>query len=197
MLLSGGNILFDDGWGSRSLPKRTSFILLAIWILGFLFSLIKGKCMNILGSDLLDMDLLIIMMSYLFLYYGTIATVTFAFGQGLLVDVFSGGLHGLFTTLYLVLFAWIYLGFRIFNPRDPKGQAIIASMGILLKKVLFLAIMTVFSLELYVSIHFLWISGISIVVTGLMAPFLFYIFNWLGGLSPGPGYGRSHKGWTH
>ena len=81
--------------------------------------------MNVLGSDLLDMDLLIIMMSYLFLSYGTIAAVGFAFGQGLLVDIFSGGLHGLFTTLYLVLFAWIYLGSRIFNPRDPKGQAII------------------------------------------------------------------------
>ena len=151
--------------------------------------------MNVLGSDLLDMDLLVILMSYLFLYFGNIAAVTFAFSQGLLVDIFSGGLRGLFTTLYFVLFAWIYLGSRIFNPRDPKGQAIIVSLGIFLKKVLFLSITAVFSLELYVSIHFLWISSISIVVTGLMAPLLFYIFNWFGGSSLSLEYGRSNKGW--
>jgi hypothetical protein len=68
--------------------------------LGLFFTLVKGEWVGILGLNLADLDLLTILIAYLFLFYGQTATVVFVFGQGILIDLFSGGLNGLFTFLY-------------------------------------------------------------------------------------------------
>lgn len=135
--------------------------------------------MNLMGSNLVDLDLLTILIAYLFLFYGKTATATFAFGQGILTDLFSGGLHGLFTLLYLGVYGGILLGYRFFDLQGPKGQMIIISLAVLLRELLFFIMLTVFYQDIVFSKDFLVVSGVLAIVTGLTAPILFYVFDCL------------------
>ena len=135
--------------------------------------------MSIVGLNLADLDLLTIIIAYLFLFYGQTATVIFAFGQGILIDLFSGGLHGLFTFLYLCVFGGVYLGSQFFNLQHPRGQMIIVALAVLLKKVMFFMMLTVFYHRLAFSKDFLLVSGFLVVGTGLISPILFYLFDCL------------------
>ncbi len=132
-----------------------------------------------MGLNLTDLDLLTIIIAYLFLFYGQTATVMFAFGQGILIDLFSGGLHGLFTFLYLCVFGGVYLGSQFFNLQHPRGQMIIVALAVLLKKVMFFMMLTVFYHRLAFSKDFLWVSGLLVMGTGLISPILFYLFDCL------------------
>ena len=135
--------------------------------------------MSIVGLNLTNLDLLTIIIAYLFLFYGQTATVIFAFGQGILIDLFSGGLHGLFTFLYLCVFGGVYLGSQFFNLQHPRGQMIIVALAVLLKKVMFFMMLTVFYHRLAFSKDFLWVSGFLVMGTGLISPILFYLFDCL------------------
>ena len=135
--------------------------------------------MSIVGWNLTDLDLLTIIIAYLFLFYGQTATVIFAFGQGILIDLLSGGLHGLFTFLYLCVFGGVYLGSQFFNLQHPRGQMIIVALAVLLKKVMFFMMLTVFYHRLAFSTDFLWVSGFLVMGTGLISPILFYLFDCL------------------
>lgn len=132
-----------------------------------------------MGLNLSDLDLLTIIIAYLFLFYGQTATVIFAFGQGILIDLLSGGLHGLFTFLYLCVFGGVYLGSQFFNLQHPRGQMIIVALAVLLKKVMFFMMLTVFYHRLAFSKDFLWVSGFLVMGTGLISPILFYLFDCL------------------
>jgi cell shape-determining protein MreD len=148
------------------------------------FTLVKGKWMNLMGSNLVNLDVLTILIAYLFLFYGNTATATFAFGQGLFMDLFSGGLHGLFTLLYLGVYGGIILGYRFFDLQGPKGQMIIISLAVLMKELLFLIMLAVFYQNMTFSKDFFVISGVLAIVTGLIAPLLFYVFDCLRAESP-------------
>ena len=130
-----------------------------------------------MGSDFFDLDLLTIITAYLFLSYGQTTSGAFAFGQGFLIDLFSGGLHGLFTFLYLGVFGAVFLGCRFFDLQSPKGQVIIVFLAVLCKKILLLFVLVIFSPVVAVPVSFLWVSGASAISTGLMATIIFYLFN--------------------
>jgi len=122
-------------------------------------------------------DLLTVVTAYLFLFYGPVAGGAFAFGLGLLMDLFSGGLFGLFAALHLAVFGSIYLGSFFFNLLEPRGQAFLIALAVLLKKLLFVLLVSVFSTEIIFSQSFFWVCAISVIVTGAMAPVFFVFFN--------------------
>ena len=153
--------------------------------MGFFFTLIKGEWMNLIGSNLFDLDFLSIVTAYLFLYYGAIGAGVFAFWQGFLIDLFSGGLNGLSALLYLVVVGGLYLSSLVFDLRNPRGQIIIVGFLVLLKKIAHFVVLWLFSLDAGVSKTFLLISGASIFATGLFAPFVFCLFDWLRGITSG------------
>jgi len=147
------------------------------WFLGFLFTLVRGEWIELAGKDIFDPDFLTILTAYLFLLYGRTISGTFALGQGLLVDVFSAGLQGLFGLLYLGVFGGIYLGSRFFNLQEPKGQFFLISFVVLLKKVMFFTLLAVFSRGFVFSNAHILFLGSSAIVTGLFAPVIFFLFN--------------------
>ncbi|MBK5099916.1 MAG: rod shape-determining protein MreD [Desulfobacteraceae bacterium] len=151
--------------------------------MGLLFILIKGNWANFVGSDLFELDLLTIIIAYFLLYYGQTAAATFAFGQGLLIDIFSGGLHGLFTFLYLGVVGAIYLGSRFFNLQDPQGQGLMICLAVLSKKLLLVIVLSGFSTESFFSRSFILMSLASALGTGLIAPLVFYLFTRLWGIT--------------
>lgn len=133
--------------------------------------------MNLMGSNPIGFDILTIVTAFLFLRYGQFATVSFAFGQGLLIDLFSGGLYGLFAFLYLMVYCCIFLGYRFFNLHQAKGQMVIIALTVLVKKTLFLMMIIIFYQNAAVSHRFVWLSVLSAAVTGFVAPVIFYLFN--------------------
>lgn len=133
--------------------------------------------MNLAGVDVFDLDLFAVIIAYLFLFYGKVPAAAFAFGQGLLIDLLSGGIHGLFTFIYLSVFGCIYLGSRLFNLEYPKGQVLLISSVVLLKKILLLIVLNTFSQVVFFSRFFLLVSVLSAITTGIIAPIVFYLFN--------------------
>ena len=130
-----------------------------------------------MGAGLFDLDLLTIMTAYVFLFYGRTRACAYAFGQGFLIDLFSGGLHGLFTLLYLCVFACIYLTSRLVNLHYPRGQIILISLAVLLKEILLLMVLIIFSREIFVPRSCIWVLGFSAMATGLITPAFFYLFD--------------------
>jgi rod shape-determining protein MreD len=136
-----------------------------------------------MGLNFFDLDLLTIITAYLFLSYGQTSAGIFAFGQGFLVDLFSGGLHGLFSMIFMGVFGAIYLGCQFFDLQTPKGQVILVSLAVLFKKILFLFLLVLFSPKVTLPGSFLWISAASAIITGLMATIIFYLFDRLRAVS--------------
>ncbi len=153
------------------------------WIGGVVATLLTGIWSDPWGLDFFDLDFLTILTAYLFMACGQILAGVFALGQGFLLDVFSGGLHGLFSAAYLSVFFVILAGSRFFNLLNPKGQIIIVSLSVLLKNAMLVLLLRIFSQDIDYSKTLLWVSLVSIGVTGLAAPILFQLFNRLRGVS--------------
>jgi rod shape-determining protein MreD len=101
----------------------------------------------------------------------------FAFGQGLLIDIFSSGLLGLFALLYVIIFLGMKLGSSSFNLTSVRGQIFIISLAVLLKEILFVTFLHLFDLKISLSYPILLAIMSSALCSGLIAPFLFQFFN--------------------
>ena len=109
----------------ESKPDRKISFHILLWLVGVLLTLLKGIWTNPWGVDLFDLDFLTILTAYLFLSSGHLAAGSFALGQGILIDLFSTGLQGLFPALYLGVFGESPLlpGFSISG--KPKGRRLL------------------------------------------------------------------------
>jgi len=144
-----------------------------------IFTLARGKLVHLTGTELFAPDLLTIGTTYLFLLYGHAGACIFAVGQGFFIDLFSGGMHGLFTFLYLIVFCGIWMGSRFFNLQSPKGQMVIVSLAMASKKVFLFIMLTAFSQGAFFSTAFWWACIGSLLCTGLIAPVLIYLLDHL------------------
>ena len=159
------------------MTKRDISVYVGLWLTGIIFILLKGYFMEALGSRLLDLDLIIIIIAFIYLKYGPAWAGCYAFGQGLFTDIFSGGLQGLFITLYMAVFGVILLSALIFNLNNPKGQAIVVIVSMMVKKILLFIILLLVSVPFSLSKPMLSIFLLSVVLTGLSAPLVYYILN--------------------
>lgn len=133
--------------------------------------------MNLAGVDVFDPDLFAVIIAYLFLFYGQAPAAAFAFGQGLLIDLLSGGINGIFTFIYLSIFGFIYVGSRLFNLEYPKGQILLISSVVVIKKILLIIVLSAFSQEIFFPRFFILTSVLSAISTGIIAPIIFYLFS--------------------
>ncbi len=133
--------------------------------------------MNHIMSNLFEVDLVIIIVACLLVFYGETWAGIFAFSQGFLIDIFSGGLLGLSTFLYLTVFFIIILVSRFFDLHSLSGQILVISLAVLLKEILFIGLLKVLSLEVILSFPVFLAFTTSAICTGLIGPFIFYIFN--------------------
>ena len=150
-----------------------------LWFASLFYVLIKGNLINYVKLSLFDVDLVIIIMTYLLVVYGETGAGIFALSQGLLIDVFSGGLLGLFTLLYLSVFLSINLGSRFFDLRSARGQVIVISLAVLLKGFLLITFLNIFTLRIHISSLALWAFAASAACSGLIGPVVFHLFNHL------------------
>jgi len=144
---------------------------------------LKGACVGAQAVGVFDLDLLTVLTAYIFLCCGPVQAGAFAVGQGLLIDIFSGGFYGLFAFIYLMVFLGIYLASLFFDIQTVKGEMIIIGLAVFLKNLLFLVVLSLFSGSVVINRWFLSASLISIIGTGLITPFLFSLLHRLRGIT--------------
>jgi hypothetical protein len=169
-------------------------LYILVWFASLLFILIKGNLVNQVGSSLFDVDLVTIFIAYLLVTYGEPWAGIFALSQGLLIDIFSGGVLGLFTVLYLIVFLGIRLGSRLFDLSSIKGKVLTVSLAVFVKSILLISFLTLFPLEFVVSSSIFWSFAISAIGSGLIGPLVFYLLQGLNYLLMGNREGSPEKG---
>jgi len=136
----------------------------------------KGGILNHLTSINIDIDIAVIIIVYILAYRGEIGAGIFALGQGLLTDIFSGGMWGCYTILYLMIFLFIKFFSRPFDLFSTFGQIAVVFITVLIKDVLLIPLLQIFSIDIGISYSdFLFIF--SALFSGIVAPFLFFIIN--------------------
>ena len=138
-------------------------------------------------------DLLTIGTAYIFCLYGNMAACIFALCQGGFVDLFSGGMHGLFALLYLTVFGGIWLGSRFFNLQSPKGQFVIVFLAMASKNIFLFFMLAAFSRGVIFPNSFWWASLGSILCTCLITPLLFCLLDYLKAIVFEPLCGTTEK----
>jgi hypothetical protein len=169
-------------------------LYIVLWMVSLFFLLMKGSIISYFGIHFFDIDLVIIIITYLLLIDREKGAGVFALGQGLLIDVYSGGPLGLFTLLYLILFLGIHIGSGLLDIRSIKGQAIIILLAVLLKGGLLFSFLYIFSLEIHFSYSTLWAFAGSGACSGFVGPLFLRVFQWIGALITDTGEGDSENG---
>jgi rod shape-determining protein MreD len=151
-------------------------------LISIAFILLKGGMENYTILKSIDVDIIIVLIAYLLAFHGEIGAGIFAFGQGFIMDIFSGGIPGLFTLLYLVAFMCLRLASGPLNLYSTGGQISIVSLIVLLKKCLMIGLLYLFSMEIAFSVSDFLLFVVSMICSGLIAPFLFYFLDLLDNL---------------
>ena len=131
---------------------------------------------NIL-SNLFDLDIVTILIAWIYLFYGKAGSTFFAFCGGFITDVYSGGFSGLFTSLYILIYGGIRLSSQFFDLSSIKGQIVIISGMVLIKEIIFFALIHLFLGRAIFSPEILWFYFGSAISSGLVAPLLFAFLN--------------------
>ena len=152
---------------------------------GIVFTLLKGVGRDPWGVGIFDLDLITLLTGYLFLSFGPIQAAAFALGQGLLIGVFSSGPSGLFGLVSLGVFWTIIIGSLLFNFQTAKGQMIIISLTVLLKNGAWHGIAVALFGNALLSLSSLYTAIVSVIGTGLLAPFLYTVLDRLRGVPTG------------
>jgi rod shape-determining protein MreD len=119
------------------------------------------------------------MIGYLLMYSGTTGACIFAFFLGMLIDFFSAGVLGLFTLVYLLIFLAIELGSRFFDLRSVRGQVILISLGVFMREVFVVGLLDILGYQVHFSSSLFMGFTVSAIITGILAPFIFALFEWL------------------
>lgn len=128
---------------------------------------------------LIDVDIVVVLIVYLLMFYGEMWVVIFAFGLGLIIDIFSGGMLGLFALLYLIVFFGIKIASRPFDIYSIVGQMAVICIAVLLKNILMILFIYIFSMEIALSFFDFLVFIFSAICSGLLAPIIIYLLNLL------------------
>lgn len=117
-----------------------------------------------------DIDLVAVTLAYLVARHGDPWAGAFAMGMGFVIDVLSAAPLGLFSVIYLLLFLGIRVGDALFDLQSVKGQLIVVSLSVFLKKLLFIGLLNLFAFRTTLDERVLFAFVCSAVFTGVAAP---------------------------
>jgi rod shape-determining protein MreD len=150
------------------------------WVVSIFFILIKGGLFSQGFFSPLDIDFITILMVYLLGRRCKTGAGVFALGQGLLMDIFSGGIWGFNTLLYLLVYMFIKIIARPFDLSSYVGQVAVIFFGVLTKDVLIIILFQMFSLNSGFSGHDFLMLTASAIFSGVIAPFVLVLVDSLG-----------------
>jgi rod shape-determining protein MreD len=147
------------------------------WLVSSLFILIKGEMLDRLTSVNIDIEIVIIITVCLYAYCGETGSGIFALGQGFIMDIFSGGTWGFYTTLYLLIYLLIKFVSRPFDLFSIFGQSVVIFIAVVVKNILMVPILHIFFKSINLSFSNFLFFLISAICSAIVAPFIFYLFN--------------------
>jgi rod shape-determining protein MreD len=121
----------------------------------------------------IDIDLIIIFTVY-FLASGESSPGIFAFCQGFLLDVFSGGVTGLYTLLYLLVYCIIRLISHPIDLYSPTGRTAVIFIAVMVKELLLVIFINIFFLQYNFSLDSFYQFCISSVITSIISIFILH-----------------------
>jgi rod shape-determining protein MreD len=116
-----------------------------------MFTLIRGDLSLFTPFRIVNVDLILVFSAFLSVFYGEIRAGLFAYTQGLLMDILSGGVLGLHALIYLLVFTGLKLGARLFDLQSAHGQFIVVTLAVLVKGMISVAFLYAFSLKVVFS----------------------------------------------
>ena len=149
-------------------------LYLLSWVIASVFTLIKGDLYLFSFFSVIDIDLITVLAALLVVFYGTVRAGLFVYGQGLLIDLLSGGVLGFQALIYLFVLAGIKLGSHLFDLQSERGQMIVIMLAVLLKGVITLSLLHVFSWRGDFSSSALLSVVTSAVCSGILGYFMAY-----------------------
>ena len=135
---------------------------------------------NYLVSVPIDIEVVVIINVYLIAHGSETGAGIFALGQGLLTDIFSGGIWGFHAILYVIIFLFIRLLSRPFDLLSAFGQIALIFISVLVKEFISIPLLHLFSLNTNISSYDLFMYMVSALSSGLIAPLIFYLLNSIG-----------------
>ena len=122
-----------------------------------------------------DIDLVIVFTVY-FLASNEASPGIFAFCQGFLLDIFSGGVPGLFTLLYMLVYFSIRIASHPIDLLTPAGRAAVVFIAVIIKELLMLLFLNIFSIHYNFSADSLLTFFLSALLTSILSIFILHFF---------------------
>jgi len=152
-----------------------------IWLTGSLFVILRGSITHLIKIEWLDIDLISVFLIYLIAKDQEIGAACLAFFMGILTDIFAPCQLGLFAFAYSAILLGINLCRRFLDFKNIKTSMLFVAIFLLAKWSFLLIVIRPFPLRQFIpSIPFVLVS-VSILITSLITPFLFYVLNLVSG----------------
>ena len=152
-----------------------------LWLTCGLFVILRGNINHLLEVEWLDLDIIPIFLIYLVAQDQQFEASCLAFFMGILTDIFAPCPLGLFAFAYSVILLGIYLCRRLLDLNNIRTSILMVASVLMAKWIFLLLIMRYFPARQSIAwIPFVLVS-VSIVITSLITPFLFYSLNLLRG----------------
>jgi cell shape-determining protein MreD len=126
-------------------------------------------------ASFLNLDLVIICIGYLLVRYDRTAVALFALVQGLMIDIYSAGVFGLFSFIYTGLFAGMVIGSRFLDLASLKGAVILISLAVFVKDLILIVLLNVFSYKVNPTGADFVAVVMAALVSGLASPIIHVI----------------------
>lgn len=146
-----------------------------------LFVILRGSINHILDIEWLDIDIIPIFIMYLVAKNQTHKASCFAFFMGILTDIFAPCQLGLFAFIYSSIHLGVSYIRRFLDLNTIKTPIIMVILFLLAKWFFLLIIIRVSPVEQFVALIPFILVCVSILITSLITPIIFYFLNLLRG----------------
>jgi len=148
-----------------------------VYFVCLLFLIAKGSLTALSAPGYVDVDLVVVTLAYLVAWYGYSWAGVFALAMGLVIDILSAAPVGLFSVIYLILFAGIRVGYALFDLQTVRGLFIVVFLAVLLKKCMFIGFLSLHGLPAVPDPRLLIAFASSAAFSAAVAPAVAFLFD--------------------
>jgi len=152
-----------------------------IWLTCGVFVILRGSINHFLRIEWLDLDILPIFLIYLVAKDQDYKASCLAFFMGILTDIFSPCQLGLFAFTYSAILLGVNHCRRFLDLNNIKTSMLLVVFFLLAKWSFLLIIVRFFPIRQFIALTPFILVSVSIVITSLITPLLFYFLDRLRG----------------
>ena len=148
-----------------------------IWLVCGIFVILRGSIKHLVGIEWLDIDLIPIFLIYLIARDQNFGASCLAFFMGILTDIFAPCKLGLFAFAYSAILLGINNCRQFLDFNNIKTSILFVAIFLLAKWSFLLIVIRPFPLGQFTPLIPFILVSVSILITSLITPLLFYFLN--------------------